>query len=165
MSRRREWGAIALGGAALGGILDSTYLTVVHYSTIPLVCTNGGVIDCAAVTSSTYSVVPGTAIPVALLGIVWFAVSGGLALLATVAAWRRAPEPSWLASAHVIWAMAGLASVLYLVFGEISLRRICEWCTVVHLLVVTSLLIALARWQRAHAVRRHEGDPGLRRAG
>ncbi len=161
MSRRRNWSALTLGAAALGGILVSAYLTIVHYSTIPLVCTNGGVVDCAAVTSSAYSVVPGTSIPVALLGIVWFAVSGGLALVATVAAWRRAPEPAWLPSAHVIWAIAGLGSVLYLVFGEISLRRICEWCTVVHLLVVASLLIALARWQRAQAFERREGEPEL----
>jgi uncharacterized membrane protein len=161
MSGRRDQGALALVAAAVAGMLVSTYLVVVHYTAIPLVCTTGGVVDCAAVTSSSFSVVPGTSVPVAILGIVWFAASGGLALVAALAAWRRLPEPAWLRSAHVIWAVAGLGSVLYLVFGEISLRRICEWCTVVHLLVFLSLLVALARWQRAPGAGRRRGEPEL----
>jgi hypothetical protein len=35
------------------------------------------------------------------------------------------------------------------VFAEIVLvQRICEWCTVIHLLTLASFLIALTRWQR-----------------
>ncbi|MDQ2959483.1 MAG: vitamin K epoxide reductase family protein [Candidatus Dormibacteraeota bacterium] len=162
MTGRRDRGALTLMAAAVAGMLVSTYLVVVHYAPIPLVCTTGGVIDCAAVTNSSYSLVPGTSVPVAALGIVWFAVSGGLALLAAVASWRRQPEPVWLRPAHLMWAAAGLASVLYFVFGEISLRRVCEWCTAVHLLVLVSLLVALARVQSAPGAGRQSSGAPLR---
>lgn len=142
-------GAWALVAFAAAGIAVSAYLTVVHYAGVAPVCTTTGVIDCSAVTSSSYSVVPGTSIPVTVPGLVWFVVSGALALIAAVSARRAIQEPAWLRPVHVLWALAGIAVVLYLVFGEISLRRICEWCTVVHVLVLASLLVAIARWQRA----------------
>lgn len=148
MSRRFPVGAVMLMAFALAGIAVSAYLTVVHYAGVPLVCTAGGPVDCAAVTSSSYSLVPATSIPVALLGIAWFAVSGGMALLAIISARGQWSEPAWLRSGHVVWAVIGVVVVLYLVYGEISLRRLCEWCTAVHVLVIASLLVALGRWQR-----------------
>ena len=153
-------GALSLAGMGLAGLGISAYLTTVHYAQVPLLCTTGGVVDCAAVTSSTYSVVPGTTIPVTAPGMLWFAVSAVLAVLAVVAARRERDEPCWLRTVHVLWCVAGLAVVLYLVYAEISLRRICEWCTAVHLLVLASLLVTIARWQTAHALPRRGSTPG-----
>lgn len=149
MSRGFLSGPWALVAFAVAGIAASTYLTAAHFAGVQPVCATGGVVDCGAVTSSVYSVIPGTSIPVTLLGLAWFGVSGALALAATPLARRAVQEPRWLRAAHVAWAAAGITVVLYLVFGEISLRRICEWCTFVHVLVLASLLVALARWQRA----------------
>lgn len=52
---------------------------------------------------------------------------------------------------HVLWALLALILVLYLVYAEISLRALCEWCTAVHVLVLAPLPAAIARWQRAPA--------------
>jgi uncharacterized membrane protein len=149
MSRRCPVGGVILIALALAGIGVSAYLTVVHYAGVAPVCTTGGVVDCGAVTSSSYSMVPATSIPVSLLGIAWFAVSGGMALMAVIAARHGSAEPASLRIGHVLWAVIGVMVVLYLVYGEIDLRRLCEWCTAVHVLVIASLLVAIGRWQRA----------------
>jgi uncharacterized membrane protein len=102
-------------------------------SSVPLVCTIGGTVNCVSVTHSSYSVIPGTSIPISILGIVWFLISAGLALTA-------------LRQVHFAWAAVGLLVVLYLVFVEIVvLHQICEWCTAVHLLVLLTFLLALRR--------------------
>lgn len=150
--------ALALGVMGVAGLGISVYLTAVHYAGIAPVCSSAGIIDCSAVTSSAYSVVPGTSIPVTAPGMIWFAVSTCLAAVALIATRRGRVQPSWLAPAHVLWSVAGMATVLYLVYGEITLRRICEWCTAVHLLVFVSLLLTMARWQTAHAGARGVGD-------
>ena len=149
MSRRFPVGGVTLIAFALAGIGVSAYLTVVHYAGVAPVCTAGGVVDCGVVTSSSYSMVPATSIPVSLLGIAWFAVSGGMALMALIAARQGSAEPASLRIGHVLWAVIGVIVVLYLVYGEIDLRHLCEWCTAVHVLVVASLLVAIGRWQRA----------------
>jgi len=152
MSRRASRGAIALAAFAFVGAAISVYLTFVHYAAAPLACGSCGVIDCADVMSSAYSVLPGTTIPVTVPGMLWFAGSGALAVTAVVALRRGIAEPGWLRPMHLLWTVAGLVAVFYLVYGEISLRHICEWCTGVHLLVLASLLVAMARWQ--HSVSR-----------
>lgn len=53
--------AIADAGIAI-------YLTTVHYAQVPLLCSAQGVVNCELVTSSGYSVVPGTALPITLPG-------------------------------------------------------------------------------------------------
>jgi uncharacterized membrane protein len=138
MSRRAP---LVIAGASLAGIAISVYLTISHYQDLPLACSTGSTFDCGAVTTSSYSLFPGTGIPVSLLGIGWFVVSGALALLALQGTdWRLG---SWLL---IAWGLAGTVFVLYLVYAELVLiHRICEWCTAVHLLVLVSLLAALTR--------------------
>lgn len=139
---------------ALAGITISGYLTAVHYTHAQLACPTTGVINCEAVTSSAYSVVPGTAIPITIPGIVWFVVSGGLAGVALVRVWQGLPELPLLRLAQLLWGAAGLLFVLYLVYAEIVvLHKICVWCTVIHLLTLGTFLVALARWQDASAGR------------
>lgn len=154
------WDVLALARGQLGltslllmgiaGIAIAGYLTAAHYAAVPLACPTNGVVNCQAVTSSAYSFVPGTAIPITLPGILWFAVSGALAGVALVAIWRGHGEPARLRLAHLLWGLAGLLVVLYLVYAELAvLHRICEWCTVIHLLTLATLLVALKRWQDA----------------
>jgi uncharacterized membrane protein len=138
----------ALIGMAALGLAISVYLTVVHYTKLPLVCTTGAIVNCQSVTSSAYSVVPGTAIPITIPGMVWFLVSGALAVVALVP--RAQPEPPRLRLAHLVWGALGMAVVLYLVYVEIvRLRQICEWCTAIHVLTLATFLVVLYRYQQA----------------
>lgn len=149
---RRERGLTALIGMAVVGIGVAAYLTAVHYLDVPLACPANTLINCAQVTSSAYSVVPGTQIPITLPGMLWFIVSGGLAILALTRAADERPEPARLRLYHLLWGAAGLLFVLYLVYCEIVLlHRLCEWCTVVHLLTLATFLVALSRWQQESA--------------
>ena len=139
MSGRATAIGLLLAGAA--GFAVSVYLTFSHYSGAPLVCAAAGPIDCGAVTTSRWSLVPGTMIPVAAAGVLWFVVSAGLAALAL-----RRPNLGWLAPAQLAWCAAGVVAVLYLVYGElVVVHRICEWCTAVHALVLLSLLLVQLR--------------------
>jgi uncharacterized membrane protein len=102
-------------------------------------------VDCGAVTSSSFSVVPGTGVPITIVGLSWFAASG----VASWLEWRDA-GPEWLPLAHFVLAAAALVAVLYLVYAEVVvINRICEWCTLVHLLVIATFFIALRRLQSA----------------
>lgn len=127
----RSWGSWFAVLAGIAGIAVSIYLTAVHYAGTPLACPTGAVINCEAVLSSPYALIPGTQLPTATAGIIWFAVSAVL--------WLRP-----FGIVHALWSGAGLATVLYLVFIEIVLLgAICLWCTAAHLLVVVIFLVAI----------------------
>jgi len=137
--------AIALLGLLGFGI--SAYLTSVHYARVPLACPQNAIVNCVQVTQSPYSLVPGTDIPITVPGMLWFIISGGLAL------WRMRPSRNpasvvtW-AGLQLAFSAIGLLSALYLVFVEIVLlRQICEWCTAVHLLILLTFILALVRFQ------------------
>jgi uncharacterized membrane protein len=134
-------GALVAVGAVGTGI--AIYLTVAHAANAPLACSTGGFVDCGAVTSSSFSVVWGSQIPISLPGIGWFAASGLLA------AWGlREAEPGWLAPVHAVWALLALAFVIYLLYAElVVINRICAWCTVIHGLVLLTFVLALRRLQ------------------
>ncbi|MGD0833846.1 MAG: vitamin K epoxide reductase family protein [Candidatus Dormibacteria bacterium] len=133
---------------ALAGLGLSAYLTTVHYAGVAPLCTTGGFVNCEAVTSSSYSVVPGTSIPVTVPGMIWFIVSGALAVVALRCTLGGHPEPRWLRSGHAVWAGLGMVSVLYFIWAEVvQLHELCEWCTGVHVLVFCSLLVTVARLQ------------------
>lgn len=145
---RRELGPVAILLMAVAGIGVAIYLTAVHYAHVPLLCSTSGVIDCGPVLKSEYSVVPGTQLPITVPGLLWFVVSGALAVVALVCALRDRLEPDRLRLAQLLWSAAGLLFVLYLVYAElVRLRHICAWCTVIHVLTLLTFLIALARWQ------------------
>jgi uncharacterized membrane protein len=124
------------------GFAISTYLLVAHYAHVPLACVNSGPIDCDAVTNSSFGLVPGTTLPVALLGMVFFALNSAVYLLAVIR-----PSPRVIV-AHLGIATCGVFVAVYLVWAEIVvINRICEWCTAVHILVLVNFLIALRRAQ------------------
>jgi uncharacterized membrane protein len=115
------------------GLAISLYLTVVHYAQgqVPLACASGGLINCERVTSSAQSMVG--PVPVAALGILWFAALLGLLVLVP-----RSPV-------LLAWSAVGVAFVLYLVYAELFLiRTICLWCSAVHLVVLGVFLLAVA---------------------
>ena len=130
------------------GLGISVYLTTLHYAGVAPLCSSGGFVNCEGVLKSQYSVVPGTTIPVTVPGMVWFIVSAALALVSIRCARQGSAEPRWLRPGHLIWALLGLASVLYFVYDElVQLHELCEWCTSVHVLVFLSLLVTLGRLQ------------------
>ena len=148
--------AILIMSAA--GLGVSIYLTTVHYANAPLVCSSGGIVNCGEVTRSSYSLVPGTSIPVTIPGMLWFLVTAFLALLA----WHtQAGRPSLLTRfgvpdddrlplrlgiAQLVWCVAGLVAVFYLVYAElVKLHKICEWCTSVHILTALTFFVVLYR--------------------
>ncbi|HEX6818629.1 MAG TPA: vitamin K epoxide reductase family protein [Ktedonobacterales bacterium] len=139
----------ALLGMAVLGFAISVYLTTVHYAGVRLVCSTGGIVNCAAVTSSSYSVIPGTQLPITIPGMLWFTISAALAVVGLVAVQRGESEPERLRLAHVIWGGLGLAFVFYLVYAElVKLHSICEWCTAVHVLTLLTFFVALYRLQQ-----------------
>ena len=139
----------ALVVMALIGLAISIYLTTVHYTRAPLLCTAGGIVNCTQVTTSVYSVVPGTQLPITVPGMLWFLVSGGLALATWRAQVRGGVAPVRLALAQLAWSALGLVTVLYLVYVElVRLHAICEWCSAVHVLTLLTFLVALYRVQR-----------------
>lgn len=128
---------------ALVGAGIAIYLTTVHYAQVPLFCSAQGVINCERVTSSSYSVIPGTMIPITLPGLAWFVVSALLALLGLRQRHR------WIRGAQLAWAILGMLVVLYLVYVElVLLHTLCLWCTAVHVIVFISLLLTMVEWYR-----------------
>lgn len=126
----------ALAGVAGLGI--SIYLTVVHYSTVPLACPAGAVVNCERVLSSTFAVIGGSSVPTSAAGILWFVISAALA----VSLWLRPSPP--LAKVQLAWSAIGLVTVLYLVYVEIvQLGSVCVWCTAAHVLVLVIFLVSL----------------------
>lgn len=150
----RNWKSVFLDSKGLSaiavmaaiGLIVSGYLTVVHYSDVPLVCNTGGIVNCASVTSSPYSLLPGTRIPITFAGILWFVVSGTLASIGLANILNSRVEPLWLRPVQALWGLLGLVVILGLVYVEIVLlHSICEWCTIVHILTVLTFLISLGR--------------------
>jgi uncharacterized membrane protein len=126
-TRRPRWLAPISLVLVVAGLLVSVYLTYEHFTeNATLVCSVGGVVDCAKVTTSSWAYLFG--IPVAVLGLVFFLVALVLVLPAT---WRRSDLR--LDRARLAWFTVGLGMVLYLVWAELfRIGAICSWCTVVH---------------------------------
>jgi uncharacterized membrane protein len=109
------------------GLADSAYLTIDSFSKVSPWCPTVGILDCGKVTQSPYSHPFG--IPVALLGLLWFAVMFGLG------AWR----PSFSGYLLLPLWLVGIIMVGYLVYVELGiLHAICIYCTLAH--VCTALL-------------------------
>lgn len=124
---------------SVAGLLIAGYLTLLHYdSNVPLVCSGGAFVNCEQVLTSSSAFVAG--IPVAVLGLLWFAVALALALLSSRA--RARGEPAWMRTAGLAWTLVGTAAVLWLVYQEFGvIGKICAWCTAVHVIVLALLVV------------------------
>lgn len=128
LDRRLVVVSVALAAA---GLLAAGYLTVEHFTaSTTLACPDTGVLNCEKVTTSAQSKVLG--IPVALLGLVFFAVMLAACL---PAAWQRTQPAVRLG--RLAFATVGVGFVVYLVYAELFVvDAICLWCTAVHVLTV-----------------------------
>jgi uncharacterized membrane protein len=125
--------------AGLAGLGVSAYLTIVHYTSVPLVCSTSGAINCEQVLSSPYAVIAGTTLPTSAAGMVWFAVTAALAGLGLAG-----PSSPVVPRLQLAWSTIGLVTVVGLVFIEIVvLGAICIWCTAAHILVLAIFLLTL----------------------
>jgi uncharacterized membrane protein len=126
-------------GLSLLAVGLTAYLTITHYTDpTALACPDTGIVNCTAVTTSSWSVILG--VPVALIGLLWAA---GIAALNSPWAWRSSTE--WLDNVRVALSAAGAVMVFYLVYVELfRLDAICLWCTGVHLTTIVLFGVILA---------------------
>jgi len=135
-------------------VADSAYLTYAHFTTPNvLYCSTKGFIDCAAVTTSSYSHPFG--IPVALVGLVW---SVAMLALCTPWAWREASP--WLGWVRLVGTISGVPMVLYLLWAElIKLHHICEFCTIMQVLSVALFFVVVFGTAAALPAAAAESEP------
>ncbi len=132
-----RWFQLTTWLLALAGLGVSIYLTVAHFtSTSILACSDKGLVNCAAVTTSPESEVFGI-FPVAVLGLAFYVF---MFAATSPWAWRMTwPPLRWIRFGSVT---VGMVFVLYLIYTELfTLNAICLWCTSVH--VITFLLFGL----------------------
>jgi uncharacterized membrane protein len=142
----RTVGAVPLATFFLSiyGLGASIYLTIAHYdASVTLVCSDKGLVNCAAVTTSAQSMVFGV-FPVAVLGLAYYVF---MTALNSPWVWRRQQAGSEQLSTILRYTrigavVAGMGFVLYLIYAElIQIGSICLWCTSVH--VATFLIFTL----------------------
>ncbi len=128
-----RWPALVSGVLCMAGLAVAAYLTYAHYtSPTVLACSDQGLVNCAKVTTSSYSRIFG--LPVSDLGVAYFMVMGGLC---SPWAWRS--QHRGLRAIRVLAALSGVGMVVWLVYVELfRLDAICVYCTAVH--VITALL-------------------------
>ena len=110
------------------GLADASYLTFAHFTNTQLYCSNSGIINCQAVTTSKFSTVIG--IPIALLGLVWFIVA--------IIAFAAIPK------LLVPWQYLGILGMVYSVSSMAVLGEICEYCSLLDLMLLSSAMMVLA---------------------
>ena len=119
------------------GLGAASYLTYEHYTgSKTLTCpATGGIINCLAVTTSKYSMIHG--VPVAVLGLVFFAV-----MLVLQSPWAWGSPSLLVRGGRMAWSLVGVGTAVYLMYAELFLiHNICLWCTAVH--VISLLLFVL----------------------
>ena len=122
---------------AVVGLAISAYETYAHFNGNRLAgCPTGtGAFNCSAVITSSQSMVFGV-LPVAILGLAFYVVAVPLFSPWGWRARRRLVHQVRLASVLV-----GMGFVMYLIYAELQIGSICEYCTGVH--VVTFLLFCI----------------------
>lgn len=131
------WAKVASLGLSLTAVAIASYLTVAHYTDpAALACPDTGIVNCALVTTSSWSVLLG--VPVAVLGLVW---AIAMTALTIPPAWSYAP---WVDRVRLVLSGAGAAMVLYLIYVELfRIGAICLWCTAMHVTTVSLFAVVL----------------------
>ena len=112
------------------GLGVAAYLTYEHYTgSKTLSCpATGNLVNCLKVTTSSYSKIHG--IPVAVLGLIFFAV---MIVLQSPPAW--ASMSRYVRTARLLWSLVGVGTAVWLIYAELfQLDAICLWCTSVHIM-------------------------------
>ena len=103
-----------------------------------MACPDTGIVNCALVTTSSWSIVLG--VPLALVGLVW---AMAMAVLTLPWVWRS--RVRWVERARLGLSGAAAAMVLYLVYVELfRIGAICLWCTAMHVTAVCLFGVVLA---------------------
>ena len=138
VQRVPRWAVVTTFVLSLIGLAVSTYLTITHFQKADLVCSTTGTFNCLKVTSSAQSRFLG--IPVAFLGLGTYLV---MCVLNSPWGWRA--KWYWWHVARFVLAIISMCFVLWLIIAEVAIiGNICEYCTVVHIVTFT-LLIVLTR--------------------
>jgi uncharacterized membrane protein len=130
------WYPLVSGLLCLAGIAVAAYLTYAHYTTAKvLACSDKGLVNCAKVTTSSYSRIFG--VPVSDTGLGYFLA---MAALCNPWAWRSTSRIlRWL---RVAAAASGVVVIVWLVYVELfRLDAICLYCTAVHVITVLMFII------------------------
>ena len=138
------WLQIVAFALAVVGLGISAYETWAHFNGNHLAgCPTGGggTFNCSAVITSPQSMVFGV-LPVAVLGLAFYVVA---VPLFSPWAWRlRWPLVHQLRLASMV---VGMGFVVYLIYAELTIGSICEYCTGVH--IVTFLLFCITVFSAA----------------
>jgi uncharacterized membrane protein len=122
------------------GLADATYLTVVHYAGITVLCTTAHN-SCAQVQASHYSIVLG--VPVALLGLI-----GYVGILGSL----FAPEGEMTRLATLGLTLFGFAFSAFLTYQESFVIEghpiYCEWCVGSAIILTVLFVCATIRYLR-----------------
>jgi uncharacterized membrane protein len=130
------------------GLGVASYLTYVHYSGIPPVCTAGG--SCLKVQTSAYSKLAG--VPVALMGLIGYVAILGSLLFA---------ETETSRFATLIFTLAGFGFSAYLTYRELfTIHAICEWCASSAGIMTILTLLAVWRFLRGERSTYESSRPG-----
>jgi uncharacterized membrane protein len=146
-----SWARVAALGLSLTAVAIASYLTVTHYTDpASLACPDSGIVNCALVTTSSWSVVLG--VPIAVLGLVWAATMTALSV-----PWSWASGATWVDRMRLVVSGTGAGVVLYLVYLELfRIGAVCLWCTAMHITAVCLFGVVLV----AHASTR-EASPAV----
>ncbi len=124
---------LALIFAAIG-LLDSAYLTYIHYTNNQAACPEFGAINCENVLTSPYAVLIG--LPVALLGAIYF-----LAELAVV--WATKSGMLKNSEPFLVLSGLGVAFAIYFIYAEYLVGSICLYCTLNHICIFALFLLSI----------------------
>ena len=135
------WAQLTTLVLALLGLGVSIYLTIEHFTgNTTLACSDNGLVNCGAVTTSSQSMVFGV-FPVAVLGLAFFVF---MVPMLTPWAWRSRRRE--IAVARLASTAVAVGFILYLIYVELlQVNAICLWCTAVHIITfVLFVLVAMA---------------------
>jgi uncharacterized membrane protein len=127
-----QWITLVLAVVGLG---ISAYETWAHFNGNHLAgCPtgHGGTFNCAAVITSPQSMVFGH-IPVAILGLIFY-----VAAIPLFSPWAWRTRAAIVHRLRLVSLIVGMGFVVYLIYAELTIGSICEYCTGVH--IVTFLL-------------------------
>jgi uncharacterized membrane protein len=154
-----RWLCLTTLALSVLGLGLSIYLTIAHLAGAHiLACSNHGLVNCEAVTTSPESELFGI-FPVAELGLAFYFFMTVINLpWAWRPEWRWLPARGALGSARLqaipvaAWRLRlasviiGLLFILYLIYTElITLRTICLWCTYVHITTFVLFVFLIAQ--------------------
>lgn len=116
---------------ALAGVGVSLYLTIAHYTTSAvLACPENSIVNCAKVTTSSYSSI--LDVPLALLGLLFFIAMVPVQLPIF---WHMGQK--LLIWVRLAFAGSGVLMIFWLIYIELfKLNAICLYCTAVHAITV-----------------------------